>query len=331
MTPLPRDAEGRRDDRDRLADVFTFTASPRPAVRLSFSSGTRTTPPAPATPPPSRRKRPRPLADVDGEGSEYGCKKKRRLRLRLITSRLSRPFSSPPTHIVDRGASKIAVWAKQKALGRNLLRKAAILNRVRRQIEAARELEQREMELARQAFMQVPATVPSPSCCDAANPSLARQSRHQSSVSQIPRRQYIPLPPSPLGLSNYDAFDLDDDDDGGAPPAAAAASSSYGENLDDDDDDNDDDENGGSMIYSDFNILEPAEPVVDDYDSLDLLDMLPHDHGPRAAATSDHGPRAAATTTTTTTTDEKRTEMMREKERQKGDFVCAARSWTGIG
>ncbi|KAF2489912.1 hypothetical protein BU16DRAFT_441880, partial [Lophium mytilinum] len=110
------------------------------------------------------QKRSRALTDVDGE---YSCveKKKRRLRLFLITSRLSQPFSAPATNIVDRGSSKIAVWAKQKALGRNLLRKAAILNRIRRNAIRThtegrgiscvldQEKEQKQLELARMAFL----------------------------------------------------------------------------------------------------------------------------------------------------------------------------------
>ncbi|KAF2190265.1 hypothetical protein K469DRAFT_560394, partial [Zopfia rhizophila CBS 207.26] len=111
------------------------------------------------------RKRCRAVTDVDGEYSSLH-KKKRRLRLFLITSRLSSPFSHPATNIVDRGSSKIAVWAKQKALGRNLLRKAAILNRIRRQTVQAKETEeglgrvfveqereQKQLELAKLAFI----------------------------------------------------------------------------------------------------------------------------------------------------------------------------------
>jgi hypothetical protein len=87
-------------------------------------------------PPPRGRKRSRAIADVD---SERSCiqKKKQRLRLFFITSPLSPQFSYPATNIVDRGGSKIAVWAKQKALGRNLLRKAAILNYIRRRAGSA--------------------------------------------------------------------------------------------------------------------------------------------------------------------------------------------------
>jgi hypothetical protein len=109
------------------------------------------------------KKRGRAAADVDGE---HSCvqKKKRRLRLFLITSRLSPQYSHPATNIVDKGSSKIAVWVKQKAVGRNLLRKAAVLNRIHRSAVAARdavsrrrllveqEKEQRQLELARLTF-----------------------------------------------------------------------------------------------------------------------------------------------------------------------------------
>jgi hypothetical protein len=109
------------------------------------------------------KKRGRAAADVDGE---HSCvqKKKRRLRLFLITSRLSPQYSHPATNIVDKGSSKIAVWVKQKAVGRNLLRKAAVLNRIHRSAVAARdavsrrrllveqEKEQYQLELARLTF-----------------------------------------------------------------------------------------------------------------------------------------------------------------------------------
>jgi len=80
------------------------------------------------------RKRRRPLSDVDG-----GCfesKKKRRLRHSLITSRLSRPFSSPATYIYDRDQSKSA-WAR-KSLPSSVIRKAAMVNHFRIRILTAR-------------------------------------------------------------------------------------------------------------------------------------------------------------------------------------------------
>lgn len=69
-------------------------------------------------------KRRRPTHDVDGPHTELlGCKK-RRLRRDLITSRLSRPYSMPATHIIHRETSaagdqrfmKLAAVARSKKL-----------------------------------------------------------------------------------------------------------------------------------------------------------------------------------------------------------------------
>ncbi|KAI9837237.1 MAG: hypothetical protein M1819_000311 [Sarea resinae] len=252
-----------------VPDFFTFTTGPTRAFHFSL----------PMLPDPDEAelchrhsKRLRPLTDVDGEGSESLQKKKRRLRLALVTSRLSRPYADPATHIVDRGISKIAVWAKQRALGRNLLRKAAIMNLIRRRAVEAKETEQRRLEEARQAHLY-----DFSAALQNCNPLTTSTRRHQLSTAQTPRRQYIPLPPSPLGLSNYDALDLEDEVHDSA------------------------DEEGQS-IYSDFNFLDPSEPVVDDYDSLrdlDALNEVPQERRPP------------------TPPDEKSIEMLREKERQK--------------
>ena len=78
-------------------------------------------------------------------------------------------------------------------------------------------------------------------------------SRHQSTVARIPCRRHLPLPLSPLGLSNYDALDREDD-------------------LGAEDSDGSDEGGGERGIYSDFSILEPAESVVDDHDLLDRFE-----------------------------------------------------------
>ncbi|KAJ4315760.1 hypothetical protein N0V94_005779 [Neodidymelliopsis sp. IMI 364377] len=227
----------------------------------------------PRRPPPDSRKRGRAVADIDGE---HSClqKKKRRLRLFLITSRLSPQFSHPATNIADRGSSKIAVWAKQKALGRSLLRKAAILNRIRRRTVSAREAgegrgrvlvqqekEECQFEMARLTFQYGSIdtyTRPVHSQTQSAPPSATirsgghihvsvsptKSTSHSPKASRSPsptslssplrdnlpeyrspnaayalspprthssKRDHEPLLPSPLGLSNYDAFDAEDD------------------------------------------------------------------------------------------------------------------------
>jgi hypothetical protein len=136
-------------NRSLEGDVFIFQAGPLPTVKLSFTRPTFLEIKEEGW--IEGVKRSRPLADVDGEEYEITRAKKRRLRLDLITSRLSRPYASPSTHIIDRGGSKIALWAKQKALGRNVLCKSAILNSMKRNAVAAKEAEQRQLETARQA------------------------------------------------------------------------------------------------------------------------------------------------------------------------------------
>jgi hypothetical protein len=72
-------------------------------------------------------------------------------------------------------------------------------------------------------------------------------------VVQKPRVHGFLLPPSPLGLSNYDALDLED------------------EMMDSNDDEDGD---GGSIIYSDFNKMNPITGEGEDYEYLDALDGL---------------------------------------------------------
>ena len=73
-------------------------------------------------------KRPRPDESNEGEGQEPQQRKKRRLRINLVTSRLSRPYADPATHIVGTKTWRAGAWARQRLLGGKLLRKAAIFN-----------------------------------------------------------------------------------------------------------------------------------------------------------------------------------------------------------
>ncbi|KAF1989906.1 hypothetical protein K402DRAFT_418018 [Aulographum hederae CBS 113979] len=285
--------------------IFTFRAGPLP-VFLNFSSSASSQPQptpspnftqvAPPPPPPKRRatpsrKRLRPLSDLDGETTPpfSGSKKKRRLRLTLITSRLSRPYSTPATHIVDRGSSKIAVWARQRGMlvgrsSRELLRKAAIMNGARTKgLVRLRKREDIPDLVGRQGVLRMeqtrardPLVVERPGTqawvlgnrgCGGGSPNvnpngvlLQPQPQPQKemqkplksppveSPNRIPRRTYSPLPPSPLGLSNYDALDLE-----------------Y-EIHDEVEDYTDDDSHS---FYSDFGMLDPAGAVMDQHDYVD--------------------------------------------------------------
>jgi len=180
-------------------------------------------------------------------------KKKRRLRLNLITSRLSQPFSAPATNIVDRGISKIAIWAKGRRLDKDVLRKAAIMNRLRLRLGPSRGMpESGEPDI------------------------LLRAPRHML----LPVPEHTTLPPSPLGLSNYDALDLEDE----------ILEEEEGEH------------NLPPRIYSDFNIMDPNRIVSgDDYEYLDELDGIAHEL-PEAMPPPP---------------DERLLEMIEEKERQK--------------
>lgn len=268
--------EDKRGSPSRIA-YFDFDIPGPESVSCTFDSDRASSPDMgltflPRGPPMRGKKRSRSTADVDGD---HSCiqKKKRRLRLFLITSRLSPQFSHPATNIVDRGSSKIAVWAKQKALGRNLLRKAAILNRIRRTTDSPKaisirkeispvdqEKEEAQFELAKLEFrhgavdtytrpvlFRTPSVPPSAAVRTggrfvvSGSPSSSPDSSRSPSPTppspplrgtsesiseyrspneayaysppraQIPRRDYVPLPPSPLGLSNYDALDVEED------------------------------------------------------------------------------------------------------------------------
>ncbi|KAK8101130.1 uncharacterized protein PG998_007462 [Apiospora kogelbergensis] len=97
---------------------------------------------------PGISKRNRASHDVDGPDTGHLPCKKRRLRHRLITSRLSQPYSLPATHILNRETGedtpvlsrflKFAAMGPKKAGHQTaMVRKAAILNRVRLNVRQA--------------------------------------------------------------------------------------------------------------------------------------------------------------------------------------------------
>ena len=95
-------------------------------------------------------KRDRPIDDNSGGEGELLPRKKRRLRLELITSRLSRPYAVPATFLPKRRTLRAGVWARQRLLRRDLLRKAAILNSIemRRSSSGIREKDYRRVARA---------------------------------------------------------------------------------------------------------------------------------------------------------------------------------------
>ena len=240
-------------DKESVKDTFSFTFSVGSTLKFSFDK-----PISVAVPSNRPFKRRRALSDVDGDGNEG--RKKRRLRLHLITSRLSRPFSQPASNIVNRGVSKIAIWGKNKALGRNLLRKAAIMNRVRLRMAAAKDFMRQQEQKSRETLAL------------------------REIVVQKPRHHDLRLPPSPLGLSNYDALDLEDEMS---------------------DDEHEDGIERTSTIYSDFNIMNPCTGDDDDYGYLDALDGI----SPKDLPDTPPAPP-----------EESIVEMLREREREGDSY-----------
>ena len=92
-------------------------------------------------------KRSRPQEEI-GHFGESVSRKKRRLRRDLVTSRLSRPYATPTTHIA-RGAWRLGVWARQRLSGGLLLRKGAILNSIAKRKEMAGLESSKKTELHR--------------------------------------------------------------------------------------------------------------------------------------------------------------------------------------
>ncbi|KAG4026393.1 hypothetical protein MFRU_041g00380 [Monilinia fructicola] len=192
-------------------------------------------------------KRARALSDVDGNNVNEG-RKKRRLRLHLITSRLSRPFSAPASNIANRGgcAKNILLGGGRKRMGmrqhhgKNVLRKVAILNRVRLQMDGARNFMKvfhGKKEHGERFGMGVDV-----------NLREIVTGKH----NQNKRWNEFVLPPSPLGRSNYDALDSEDET-----------------MMEEEEEDGD-----GREIYSDFNVMSPCGGDGDDYEYLDTLDGL---------------------------------------------------------
>ena len=245
-----------------LPQSFNFTfAAPHLSHPLTFAPNPRTNNivSIPTKLTPSTLKRPRPLPDAD----HLRSRKKRRLRLRLSTSRLSRPYSKPASHAVDRGSCKIAIWAAQKRMqavggagkGRAALRKVAVLNSLRLRVlgerrgrrspnfgplgaERWRAEEEPELSDEREtgageatmvaAVIGEGDTTAPPVGAEKCSPDQQRDVVESNVVQppSPPSQYFTSQPPSPPGPSNYDALDDEDEYPGYAIP-----------NSDSDDDD----------------------------------------------------------------------------------------------
>lgn len=234
---------------DRLAPAtrFTFVFSSPPHGPFLFNNL--------RTSPFESTKRRRPLCDVDG--TEFLGKKKRRLRLNLITSRLSKPFSSPASNVADHGIKKVTVWKKGCGnvlpVAKDNLRKIAIMNCVKNQVEVMKMgAEKRRREMMLPPPIETPVQTHAQLMCQMALRDISLVKPRTPETSP-------PLPPSPLGLSNYDALDLEDEDFG----------ISNWSNEEDSDD---------RMGFDTCSISTSHSTIEgENYDFLDEMDGIPHD------------------------------------------------------
>lgn len=199
-------------------------------------------------------KRPRILADVEGEDAIATQRKKRRLRLELITSRLSRPFASPTTHIVGRGAVRVGIWARRPGGGSNVFQKAAILNSIKRDRAATQDLLQERLVLCRAVSAHSPDVNADldimPHRYQPSKESRTENASKPADSSQTPA-------PWTCSTPNYDVFDDED------------------ENLDDDD-----------QLIVDYQATggeTEADSDPDDYETLCPFDevVIEHHHKPK--------------------------------------------------
>ena len=190
-------------------------------------------------------------------------RKKRRLRHELVTSRLSRPYATPATHIA-RGAWRLGVWARQRLSGGLLLRKGAILNSI------AKKRKKATLESTKKiGFHEANRAPMYGNTCYMISPR-ANNIRSQSDSSHNPPSQASLKPFSVFTSSDYDAFD-------------------YEENEPIEDEEDEEDNVGDNQpVYSDFRMLgssDSDEEFGDASYSFDTLDTSYHlgiDHGEKA-------------------------------------------------
>ncbi|MCJ1241094.1 hypothetical protein MMC14_009098 [Varicellaria rhodocarpa] len=223
---------------------FIFSAEDVPLSKFDFTQPSTTFSHTLST------KRVRSTTDVDGEGSGDIHNKKRRLRLDLVTSRLSQPFATPTTNIVSRGPSKIAICARRRALGKNALRKAAILNSIKNKNPSLKRIEN-------------PYPLAHPRCFDTdekweGDKCTVKVGEVKGVEPAIARNSGVAASTSSPGFSDYDALDQDD-------------------GLYDEVDDSSDD---CESVYSDFSIRDTTDTPSDEYDFLTSPDHMTGKLGP---------------------------------------------------
>lgn len=210
------------------------------------------------------RKRSRVVADVDSDNSGTRQRKKRRLRRDLTTSRLSRPYASPSTHIISRNAVKLGIWTGRRYIGRNVYRKAAILNSIRRDRGNAFDDER----------IEFPKATPLRAIHEPVNPDIGAIGKRLcpgiTTGKLPPKEEADVLRPATSSLAtNYDIFDDEDSDpdaEDGIPVNTLDESDS-----EDDRSGSEDDESDQLFPLSYISIKHTDEPSAEDDGTLDLV------------------------------------------------------------
>ena len=207
-----------------------------------------------------QRKRSRDLADVDGDDLITTQRKKRRLRRDLITSRLSRPYASPATHIISRNAVRLGIWTGRRYIGRNVFRKAAILNSMRR--EKANQFAEKGIKLPKATLFRA---IDGPMDSDIA--AVDKKSSREIAANNLPLPQGAnePNPVSSPATTNYDVFDEEDID----PEADAGVQGDTLEGSESDSDDSDE-----MFLFNDiYSTEQTLGPSAKDVNAWQLLDQ----------------------------------------------------------
>lgn len=178
-------------------------------------------------------------------------RKKRRLRLDLVTSRLSRPYATPATHIIGTKAWRVGAWARQRFAGGKLLRKAAILNWLSMKSKRGPPcaIKMRECPAGR-----VASTYGHTQHWRASNANSIRLHLAPGSSKSI-QRAIAPLSTFQLP-SDYDAFDYEDD-----------VVEEDGSEVDEEDGEETSSDAESQAIHSDFRRLENSDTDPDFFDT----------------------------------------------------------------
>ena len=241
-----------------VTDSFAGKSSPNPTPDQQFSSLVSTANRERDAQIP-QRKRSRDLADVDGDDSNTTQRKKRRLRRDLITSRLSRPYASPATHIISRNAVRLGIWTGRRYIGRNVFRKAAILNSMRR--EKANQFAERGIKLPKATSFRA---IDGPVNSDIA--AVDKKSSRELAANNLPLQLGAnePNPVSSPATTNYDVFDDEDID----PEADVGVQGDTLEGSESDSDDTDE-----MFLFNDiYSTEQTLESSAKDVNAWQLLD-----------------------------------------------------------